>query len=172
MTAIAAVRNPAKADGLKKLPAGEGSELIVVKLDNVCETDAGDAINVLKSEYHITHLDIVIANAGIARYIHPVASIPISEIVDHHRTNTVGAILLLQATETLMRAAEAPKFVAISSSMGSMSAMPHHAQPSVAYGSSKAALNYVMCKLHAELEYLCAFPLHPGYVCSSAELRF
>lgn len=36
--------------------------------------------------------------------------------------------------------------------------------PATAYGASKAALNYVVRKIHVENEGLIAFPLHPGWV--------
>lgn len=167
MTAIAAVRNPegANVKALKDLPRGNGSELILVKIDSMSETDAATAIHTIKSEYKITYLDIVIANAGIAKYIHKTGVLPLSEVIDHHKTNTVGPLLLFQATEPLLAAsASSPKFIVLSSSLGAISAIPTHPQPSSAYGSSKAALNYITCKIHQEYEYLIAFPLHPGYV--------
>jgi NAD(P)-dependent dehydrogenase (short-subunit alcohol dehydrogenase family) len=71
-TAIAAVRDTTSATtlSLKDLPHGSGSKLIIVKIDNVSLTDAGEAVNQLKAESGITSLDVVIANAGIARYGH------------------------------------------------------------------------------------------------------
>jgi norsolorinic acid ketoreductase len=166
VTAIAAVRNPAGANvqALKDLPRGSGSELIIVKIDSMSEIDAQTAIDILKSEHKITQLDIVIANAGIARYTHKAGVLPLSEVIEHHKTNTIGPLLLFQATESLMKAStSSPKFVVLSSSLGAISAIPTHPQPSAAYGSSKAALNYIICKIHQEYEYLTAFPLHPGY---------
>jgi norsolorinic acid ketoreductase len=164
VTAIAAVRNRAGANvkSLTDLPRGEGSELIIVQIDSMSDTDPVTAIEILKSEHQIKQLDIVIANAGIARYTVKSGDLPISEIIEHHRTNTIGSLMLFQATEPLMRASTSPKFVVLSSSLGSISEIPHMPQHSAAYGSSKAALNYIVCKIHQEYEYLTAFPLHPG----------
>jgi len=167
VTAIAGVRNPAGANvtALKDLPRGNGSELIIVKLDSQSEIDAQIAVDTLKAEHHINQLDIVIANAGISRYSHKVGVLPISEIIDHHKTNTIGPVILFQATEPLLKASTStPIFVVLSSSLGAISEIPTHPQPAAAYGSSKAALNYIVCRIHQEYEYLTAFPLHPGYV--------
>lgn len=122
----------------------------------------------LKSDYQITQLDIVIANAGIARYMHKAAVVPISEVIEHHRTNTIGSLVLFQAFEPLLRASTAsPRFVVLSSSLGSIGDMEKIPEVSTAYGSSKAALNYIVRKIHLEYPYLTAFPLHPGCVRSS-----
>jgi norsolorinic acid ketoreductase len=127
------------------------------------ETDAQIAIENLKSDHKLKQLDIVIANAGIARYTHKAGELPLSEVIDHHKTNTIGPLLLFQATEPLLKASTLyPKFIVLSSSLGAISAISTHPQPSSAYGSSKAALNYITCKIHQEYEYLTAFPLHPG----------
>jgi len=175
VTAIAGVRNPGGANvtALKDLPRGKGSELIIVKIDSQSETDAQTAVDALKAEHHINELDIVIANAGISRYTHKVGVLPISEIIDHHKTNTIGPVVLFQATESLMRAStSSPKFVVLSSSLGAISAIPTHPQPAAAYGSSKSALNYITCRIHQEYEYLTAFPLHPGYVTIITDLVY
>lgn len=165
ITAIAAVRNPSSGtvQSLNELPVGKGSNLIVVKVDSGSETDAKAAVDILKLEHHVTHLDIVIANAGIARYNFKAAVTPISEVLDHFRTNTIGSLVLFQAVEPLLRAStKSPRFVVMSSSQGSIGDMI--IEKSTAYGSSKAALNFITKKIHQEYEYLIAFPLHPGYV--------
>ncbi|RDW58431.1 hypothetical protein BP5796_12361 [Coleophoma crateriformis] len=165
-TVIAGVRNPAHAtvQSLKdNTPCGQGSQLIVVKIDNTSETDAKAAVDILTSKYRITQLDIVIANAGIARYDHKAAVIPISEVVDHFKTNTIGTLVLFQAVEPLLKASAAsPRFVVLSSSLGSIGDMV--VEKSTAYGSSKAALNFITKKIHEEYEYLISFPVHPGWV--------
>lgn len=132
-----------------------------MKSENTSETDAKAAINILKSDYHIMQLDIVIANAGIARYDYKTAVTPISEVLEHFQTNTIGTVVLFQAVEPLLRASTAsPRFIVLSSSLGSIGDMVP--EKSMAYGSSKAALNFITRKIHEEYEYLIAFPLHPG----------
>jgi hypothetical protein len=52
VTAIPGVRNPegANVKALKDLPRGNGSELIIVKIDSMSETDAETAIYTIKSK--------------------------------------------------------------------------------------------------------------------------
>lgn len=100
--------------------------------------------------------------------MHKAAVVPISEVMEHHRTNTIGSLVLFQAVEPLLRASIAlPRFIVLSSSLGSIGDMEKVPEVSTAYGSSKAALNYIVRKIHLEYPYLIAFPLHPGCVKSS-----
>jgi NAD(P)-dependent dehydrogenase (short-subunit alcohol dehydrogenase family) len=75
------------------------------------------------------------------------------------QVNVNGALVLFQATYPLLKASTStPKFIGISSMGGSIeigSAMP---LKGLAYGASKAALNYVIRKLHHENDGLSAFP--------------
>lgn len=70
MTVIAGVRDTTSATtlSLRDLPRSTSSQLIIVKTDNTSLTDAQKAVDQLVAEHGITALDVVIANAGIARY--------------------------------------------------------------------------------------------------------
>ncbi|KAI0835502.1 NAD(P)-binding protein [Hypoxylon sp. FL0890] len=72
---IAANRDPEHpaSKTLKGLPIGKGSRLNVIKLDASVEFDATAAVQEVVATQQIDHLDIVIANAGIA-YGYPTAS--------------------------------------------------------------------------------------------------
>jgi NAD(P)-dependent dehydrogenase (short-subunit alcohol dehydrogenase family) len=74
------------------------------------------------------------------------------------QVNVNGPLVLFQATYPLLKASTpSPKFIAVSSVSGSIeigAAMPHKG---LAYGASKAALNYVMRKLHHENDRLSAW---------------
>ena len=60
--AIAGVRDPnhKTSQALLELSKGEGSQLIIVKIDNTSETDAATAVEILQSKHHITSLDVCI----------------------------------------------------------------------------------------------------------------
>lgn len=77
--------------------------------------------------------------------------------------NTIGPLVLFQATIGLLKKSGKPKFVVVSSIMGSIELAPSM-PPITVYGSSKAAVNYIVRRIHAENPELIAFPLHPGYV--------
>jgi norsolorinic acid ketoreductase len=136
--------------------------LITVKLDSTSTTDAADAVTILKSEHHIDHLDVVIANAGIANYFGPVLTTPVDQFKEHLEVNAVGVLVLFQAVHDLLSASKNPKFVTISSPVGSIGHQELIPIPSTAYGASKAALNYLTRKIHFENPNLVVFPLSPG----------
>jgi norsolorinic acid ketoreductase len=118
---IAAVRNPdhPTAQALHDLPTGLDTELIVVKIDANIDKDAHDAVTELQQKHTIGHLDIVIANAGVA-YIYPtVADVKIEDIKAHMQPNVYGVIALYQATQELLKkSAQEPVFLIMGSSAG------------------------------------------------------
>jgi norsolorinic acid ketoreductase len=165
-TVIAGLRDPLSPSSieLQNLPHGNQSQLLLVKLDSTSETDAMAAIQTLVSEYAISKLDIVIANAGVSQYFGSALITPAKEMLDHFTVNTVGPLLLFQATAPLLKAAPAPKFVVISSGAGSITQMDKLPVENTAYGASKAALNFVTRRIHCEIPNLVAFPINPGWL--------
>jgi norsolorinic acid ketoreductase len=63
------------------------------------------AVQTLVSEYGISKLDIVIANAGVSKDFGPALRTPAKEMLDHFTVNTMGPLLLFQATAPLLKAA-------------------------------------------------------------------
>lgn len=164
-TVVAAVRDPSSAKSLSSLPTAADSRLIVVKVDSTSSTDALSAVDSLKSQ-GISHLDVVIANSGIASHYGPAASTPLEEARAHFEVNALGPLALFQATMPLLQKSDVtPKFVAVSTILSSLGDMEQMPMPTTAYGSSKAALNYIVRKIHFENEWLIVFPIHPGYAC-------
>ncbi|KAL2065557.1 hypothetical protein VTL71DRAFT_3227 [Oculimacula yallundae] len=162
-TVIAAVRDLSTATPLESLPKGKDSALIIVKIDSASETDPAAAIEILKTQHSISALDIVIANAGIAKAAPcPVSSIPVAEIHDHLQVNGIGPIVLFQAVFPLL--GKGAKFIYTSSAMATISAMELRPFPLSAYGASKAFGNYFTRKIHFENENLIAFSVDPGFV--------
>jgi norsolorinic acid ketoreductase len=149
---------------LKDLPNGKGSKVILVKIDSASETDALEAIEILKSEYGITKLDVVIANAGISNYFGKAIVTPAEEMLLHFKINAIAPLLLFQATFPLLSNAATPKFITISSGAGSISNMGNLPVENTAYGSSKAAVNFVTRKIHFENPNLISFPVQPGWL--------
>ena len=169
-TVIAAVRDVAKSTPtLESLSKASGSKLVIVKLDSSAEADPKNAVAQLKSEHGITSLDIVIANAGIAHSGTTIANTSSEALRDHFAVNTIGPILLFQAVKPLLQASKSgnPIFLAISTVIGSMAAQAGLAGfPEVfsPYGSSKAALNWAVNRMHFEEPWLTSYVTHPGLV--------
>jgi len=163
---IAGVRDPLNASSktLSSISAGKGSKVIIVKLDSLSETDAKTAVQLLKSEHGIDHLDVVIANSGIGKYYGSALDTPISELRDHIDVNTIGMLVLFQATWPLLQVSQSPKFILVSTGVASMGLMEQVPMLATAYGASKAAANFITLKIHYENPKLTIFPLHPGWV--------
>lgn len=162
-TVVATVRDPSKTDSvasLKALTVGAGSKLIIVKIDSLSETDAADAVKLLQSEHGITSLDVVVANSGIANYIGPVITTPLKEFRSHFEVNTIGPLVLFQATAALLEAAKDPKFFVVSTAAASITDMMP--MPAAAYSASKAAINFITRKIHFEHEKITTVALTPG----------
>jgi norsolorinic acid ketoreductase len=117
---------------------------------------------VLKSKHQISHIDTVVANAGIANYWATALETPISEFKDHLNVNTTGTLILFQAVYELLSKAKNPKFIPIGTPVGSIGEQENYPLGSTAYGTSKAALNFLTRKLHFEHENMIIYPLAPG----------
>lgn len=165
-TVIAGVRDihSPSSKAITSLPTGPKSKAILVYIDNLSEKSMQDAVKSLKTEHGITKLDVVIANAGISNYYGPAADTPLAEVRDHFEVNTVGSLALFQATWPLLKSASKPIFVALSTGLASLGDMGNLPVPVAAYGASKAALNYIVRRIHFENPNLIAFPISPGYV--------
>jgi norsolorinic acid ketoreductase len=81
-TVFAGVRDtnaPAAAD-LKRLEVGKESKLILLTLDATKKSDNDAAVSAIKS-YGLSHVDVVIANAGVATKPRPTVDVPESDFL-------------------------------------------------------------------------------------------
>jgi norsolorinic acid ketoreductase len=163
-TVIATVRSSATSrTELGSLRAAANGRLIVATLSSTSDTDATTLVSNLSSQHGVIHIDTVIANAGAGETFESSLSTPLSELRQSFEINTIGPIKLFQAAFPLLQRSTNPKFILISSSLGSIGAMEGNI-PSLAYGVSKAAANYFVRKVHFEHEEVTAVALHPGLV--------
>lgn len=100
---------------LSDLPKGERTTLILVKIDATVATDASDAVKHLAS-LGIDHIDVLIANAGIATIYPTVATLKIDDMQKHFETNVYGVVYLYQAFLPVLKKSEKPTWVSIGSS--------------------------------------------------------
>jgi norsolorinic acid ketoreductase len=160
-TVIATVRSSnTSTTELALLPCATNSKLIITTLSSASDTDAAAMVNTL-SQQGITHIDNIIANAGAGETFESTISTPLSELRQSFEINALGPIKLFQAAYPLFQKSANPKFIFISSSLGSIGAMEGNV-PSLAYGVSKAAANYFVRKIHFEHEEVTAVAVHPG----------
>lgn len=119
---IAANRNPATStsQNLADLPKGNNTKLIIVKLDSDVWSNASTAVKELERQ-GVEHLDVVIANAGIAACCPPVADATEQDLEAHFRSNVMGVVALYQATrELLNKSSKEPIFANVGSTAGSI----------------------------------------------------
>jgi len=166
--AIAAIRDGPESEAAKaltSLPVGPGSKVVVAKYNASSKTAAVELVNYLKSVHHVGALDVVVANAGILKHFGPAREASAETISEHFEINTLASILLYQATQELLSASkQAPKFFFISSSIGSNGLQDNYPLPMIAYGMSKAALNWAASRIHREEDRIVVVAMQPGWV--------
>jgi len=168
-TVIGSVRDKESplAKELQTLPTGEGSKILVVKIENTSTTDPTEAVKELKAA-GVNHLDIVIANAGGNSTIVsvPLDLVSAEEMKQTFETNAIGPLLLYQAVKPLLiKSSNSPKFVPITTIWGSIKNLPkYRAERAPAYGASKAGLNWLTVAAHSANDWLIAFVIHPGFI--------
>ncbi|KAJ5503935.1 Short-chain dehydrogenase/reductase SDR [Penicillium fimorum] len=165
-TVIAAVRDPtgAPSQSLESFSKDDSSRLIVVKIDSKSPTDPAAAVETLQTEHGLDRIDVVIANAGIAKELLPIREASFSAIREHVEVNAYGPIYLFQAVYSLLKKSAKPTFVGVGSPLGTIADMKQRPYPCTAYGSSKAILHWIVCKIHYENEEFVSFVVDPGFV--------
>ncbi|KAF9473259.1 NAD(P)-binding protein [Pholiota conissans] len=155
-------RNPQAAPLLASLASKYPGRIVPVKY--VAGDEGGNKS--VANEIFDKHgrVDTLIANAGIANFAGKIHEVPIKLFEDHFSVNVLGPIVLFQAFRDVLKASTQPRFIAISSMGGSIDLIPTSPMEVGPYGTSKAALNWVVRKIHFENEWLIAYPQCPGPV--------
>jgi len=160
---FAGVRDPSTSDKLHQLQQERDKDrLHIVKLESTSIEDHQAAARYIQRISG--HIDVIIANAGIADYLGPLATTPIGEFQRHYEVNTIGPVILFQSMYELLVSSTTPKFIVMSSGAGSITLQSQVKIPNTPYGASKAAANYITRKIQFENEKIIAFPLSPGWV--------
>ncbi|KAI5867515.1 hypothetical protein GGS23DRAFT_181540 [Durotheca rogersii] len=165
-TVIGSVRNTASAGvaELKASPKGQGSKLIFIHIENTSPEDPKKAAEEVKAQ-GIDHVDIIIANAGGSPPVVPLDEVGQDDMITAFRTNVCGPLALFQAFKPLLQKSEKPKWVSISSVGSSLAIMPQmRTDLTPAYGTSKAALNWITLAFYCANEWLTTLHIHPGLV--------
>jgi NAD(P)-dependent dehydrogenase (short-subunit alcohol dehydrogenase family) len=118
-TVIAANRrtDEASSQPLRDFPVGTGSRLIIVRCDASVNTDPARAVEELQAQ-GVDHLDIVVANAGIAQGYPLVKDLDLADLQSHLIPNVFGVIALYQATRALLLQGTQPRWFTMGSSAG------------------------------------------------------
>jgi NAD(P)-dependent dehydrogenase (short-subunit alcohol dehydrogenase family) len=159
---IGAVRDIDRAKGLHSLPKGEGSKLVLVKIEYTSTSDAFDAVKDFQAS-GITKLDIVIANAGVSGQQGPMSTIDPEGVAQVFMINSVGPTILFLALKPLLDQSESPKWMSVSTGLASLQTLENYPMfLGFPYGTSKAALNYFTKAIAFENPNIVAFAISPG----------
>ncbi|KAK9421102.1 putative Norsolorinic acid ketoreductase [Seiridium unicorne] len=165
-TVVAGVRRfeDQTTQSLSKLPHGESSKLITVKIDSTSDSDALEAVKLIQNEHDINQLDIVVANAGYGTVFGDLSQVKPSEVRDLVDINAIGPLRLFQAVRSLLESGNSPRFILIGTPIASIAAMEKSPFPMFAYGASKTSAHYLTRKIHCESPGLISFAVDPGFM--------
>ena len=161
---FATARDPSRADKLQQL-AKQHSNVRIVQLAVTSDEEHTAAARLVEAE--AGRVDVVLANAGICQNeaMVPTERMTVEAIREHHEVNTLGPVRLFTAFYPLLTRSADPKFVVVSTAAGSIGyASKASGLLAAQYGSSKAAVNFLVRRIAVEHADLTAFPLHPGLV--------
>ena len=124
---------------------------------------AADAV-----EAQVGRLDVLVNNAGVGAVPHPPGDTRVAELREVFEVNVFGPVRVTNAFLPLLRAAEHPRVVMVSSGLGSVvvSGRPDAlalVPPQLGYPASKAALNMVTSQYARALEGIRVNAVDPGF---------
>jgi NAD(P)-dependent dehydrogenase (short-subunit alcohol dehydrogenase family) len=159
---FAGCRHPEQAAALSSLAAAHEGRLTTVALDLTSEETIDASREVVTSQSKV--LDLLFNNAATNPGDETIATLSAETLIHTFCVNAVGPMLVAQRYLDLLRAANSPKIINISSEAGSISRMQHHR--GYAYYASKAALNMFTRALawDESLASVIVIAVHPGWV--------
>ncbi|NBE98448.1 SDR family oxidoreductase [Nonomuraea sp. KC401] len=145
----------------------EGTNVVMVPLDVTSDASVAGAVRLVRE--HTDRLDVLINNAGASGRAVAPADATADEIHSVYDTNVYGPIRVTHAFLPLLRAADHPRVVMVSSAVGSFAVVTDPEQPSskiheLAYSSSKAALNMITVRYAQALPEIRFNAVTPGEV--------
>jgi len=140
-----------------------GAEFI--RIDVTDDASIAAAAGHIRARYG--RLDVLVNNAGIVGPRRPLPEITASEVLTTLDTNVLGVVRLTQAFLPLLRSAENPRIVNVSSGTGRLtwqheSGWPQEQAPPI-YSTSKAALTMLTLQYAHALPDILVNAAWPGY---------
>lgn len=146
--------------------AEDGSDVEFVQLDVTSDESAAAAAERVKAR--AGRLDVLVNNAGIGGAVGPPADTRASDLREVFEVNVFGPVRVTHAFLPLLRAAEHPRIVMVSSGMGSIATITDPkwnglAPPALGYPATKAALNMITSQYASALNEIRINAVDPGY---------
>jgi NAD(P)-dependent dehydrogenase (short-subunit alcohol dehydrogenase family) len=146
--------------------AAEGLDVRFVPLDVTSDESVAAAADTVKRA--VGRLDVLVNNAGVGGPATPPGDTRAAELRDVFEVNVFGPVRVTNAFLPLLRAAEQPRIVMVSSGTGSFTVandprwsglMP----PQLGYPASKAALNMITSQYARAMDGIRVNAVDPGY---------
>lgn len=164
---FATARDPSKAKDLTEF-SKNNSNVEIVKLSDVSSSEATkSAAKIVESKLEKDEgIDILIGNAGIMNSSEKAIDTDPEVVIDHFKINALGNFITIQQFLPLLKKSKTRQVFVTSSVAGSITGFIKASV--VPYGSSKAALNFIIRVLNSELsdEGFKFVAFHPGLVTS------
>ncbi|GAB3921728.1 SDR family NAD(P)-dependent oxidoreductase [Kribbella albertanoniae] len=146
--------------------ADDGIDVRFVPLDVTSDESVAAAADVVKRLGG--RLDVLVNNAGIGGSVSPPADVRDADLKEVFEVNVFGAIRVTNAFLPLLRTAEQPRIVMVSSGMGSFAVANDPrwfglVPPQLGYPASKAALNMITSQYARALDGVQVNAVDPGY---------
>ncbi|GAA4205847.1 SDR family NAD(P)-dependent oxidoreductase [Actinocatenispora rupis] len=147
--------------------ADDGVTAVLVPLDVTSDDSVADAVRIVRQ--HTDRLDVLVNNAGAPGGAVPPADATAADLHAVYDTNVYGPVRVTGAFLPLLRAADNPRVVMVSSGGGSFAVVTDPDQPvasmhELAYSSSKAALNMLTVRYARALPDVKVNAATPGEV--------
>lgn len=166
-TVIATVRaSNTSTNELDALERDKSSRLIIGTLSTDEVNTPAALLSSLTRLHNITHVDVLIVNAASSVFT-PTLETTEASIKESFAINTFLPVALFQVFHPLLIRSNNPRFVYMSSMLGSIGALQEDGMgtfPILAYGAAKAASDYFTRKIHYEFPQITSVVIHPGYV--------
>ncbi|GIG90456.1 SDR family oxidoreductase [Plantactinospora endophytica] len=146
--------------------AGDGWDVEFVPLDVTSDESAAAAASAVKAR--AGRLDVLVNNAGTGGPHREPADTRPSDLREVFEVNVFGPVRVTHAFLPLLRAAEHPRIVMVSSGMGSVATITDPnlsglVPPALGYPASKAALNMMTTQYARALVEIKINAVDPGY---------
>ncbi|GGM47683.1 short-chain dehydrogenase [Dactylosporangium sucinum] len=147
--------------------AAEGVAVVPVPLDVTSDASVDSAVLLVQA--HTDRLDVLVNNAGAPGNVVAPADAGADELHAVYDTNVYGPVRVTRAFLPLLRAADHPRVVMVTSAGGSFAVVTDPSQPvsqmhELAYCSSKAALNMITVRYAQALPGITFNAVTPGEV--------
>lgn len=146
--------------------AAAGLDVRFVPLDVTSDESVATAADTVRAE--VGRLDVLVNNAGVGGRVSPPADTTAASLREVFEVNVFGAVRVTNAFLPLLRAAERPRVVMVSSGMGSFTVANDPrwfdlVPAQLGYPASKAALNMITSQYARALDGVLVNAVDPGY---------